>query len=259
MSKPLIPIVLGLAFAGLAAFMTLGYLKKASAPPPQQAGIKMADVVVASKEIARGELITPDHISVSKWPAKQVPEGAFATSEPALGKVARSAIFANDLITENKILDTKSRSILSVLIPDGRRAMTIKVNEVTGIAGFIAPGSHVDVLLTVSGNEEIPASTRTVLQDVEILAIAQNIEQLDSRPTVVNTVTLNVEPPQAETLTLAANEGSLQLVLRNDKDVAEVKTKGKNIKELIGVQKAAAVGNQVELIRGGKRSTALVN
>jgi len=252
MGKPLIPITLGVVFAAVAAFMTLGYLKQASNKPaaPQ---LETETVVVATSAIKRGDTVSAENVKVVEWPKNAVPDGAFTTLESSIGNVARTPIFENDPITQHKVVDANSKSVLSMLIPDGRRAIAIKVNEVTGIAGFVAPSSRVDVLVSLPEKDEDPARTRIVLQDIEVLAIAQAVEQRDNKPVVVNTVTLNVLPSEAESLTLAANEGSLQLTLRNDRDQARVYTAGASLDQLVGKASLGATGSQVELIRGTNR------
>lgn len=252
MGKPLIPITLGIVFAAVAAFMTLGYLKQASTKPaaPQ---LETQTVVVASGPILRGEAVSADRVKVIAWPKSSVPLGAYTSIEPTIGMVARASIFENDPLTEAKVVDANSKSVLSMLIPDGRRAIAIKVNEVTGIAGFVAPSNRVDILVTVPEKNDDPARTRIVLQDIEVLAIAQAVEQRDNKPVVVNTVTLNVLPAEAEALTLAANEGSLQLTMRNDRDQARVYTAGISLDNLVGTANSGNGGAQVELIRGVSR------
>jgi pilus assembly protein CpaB len=253
MGKPIIPIALGLIFAGVAAFMTLGYLK--GQDEPKSVAKTTQSVVVATSEIGRGEIVSAEHVKTIEWPIESVPQDAFLNTEQAIGQLARFRIYPNDLLTQQKLLDTKAPSVLSLLIPQGRRAMSIKVNEVTGISGFIAPGSHVDVLMSVSGGrkeEEEPPRTRTVLQDIEVLAIAQSIEQADNKPVVVNTVTLNVTPRDAERLTLASHEGSLHLAMRNDRDVATVYSAGVSLDHIIG-NAIPGDGRSVELIRGVHR------
>lgn len=252
MGKPLIPITLGIVFAAVAAFMTLGYLKQAS-NKPEAPKFETQTVVVATAPIMRGDTVSSTNVKTVDWPKNAVPQGSFASLEQAVGTVARAPIFENDPITTNKVVDANSKSVLSMLIPDGRRAISIKVNEVTGIAGFVAPSSRVDVLVTVPEKEDDPARTRIVLQDIEVLAIAQAVEQRENKPVVVNTVTLNVLPSEAEALTLAANEGSLQLTLRNDRDQARVYTAGMDLERLVGAGSSGTGGAQVELIRGVNR------
>ena len=252
MGKPLVPIALGIVFAAIAAFMTLGYLKNAS-QAPVEVGMATEEVVVSTQDIERGEVLGVEHIKLVEWPKSAVPEGSFGTIEEAIGQIARVPVYANDPLTQAKVIDSRSRSILSMLIPPGRRAMSVKVNEVTGISGFIAPGSRIDVLLSVSGQGDEDPRTRIVLQDIEVLAIAQNVEQRDNKPTVVSTVTLNLRPREAEALTLASNEGSLQMVLRNDKDQGRVHTAGVSLEQVIGGASVTGSGPQVELIRGVER------
>jgi len=252
MGKPLVPIALGIVFAAIAAFMTLGYLKNAS-QAPVEIGMATESVVVSTQDIDRGEVLNLEHIKVIDWPKSAVPQNVYGSIEEAVGQIARVPIYANDPITHSKVIDSGSRSILSMLIPPGRRAMSIKVNEVTGIAGFIAPGSRIDVLLSIGGHGDDDPRTRIVLQDIEVLAIAQNVEQRDSKPTVVSTVTLNLRPRESEALTLAGNEGSLQLVLRNDKDQGRIHTTGVSLEQVMGGNSVTGAGPQVELIRGVDR------
>ena len=255
MGKPVVIIGVGIVFAAVAGFMTLGFLKNQKSEP-QIVQLDTISVVVAADTIGRGEVVETDVLKLVDWPAGSVPEGAFVSLENAVGKLARAEIFADDVLTQAKFLDTKAPSVLSMLIPTGRRAISIKVNEVTGISGFVAPGSHVDILLTVPAEDDMPARTRVILQDTEVLAIAQSIEQRESRPIVVNTVTLNVSPRESETLTLASNEGSLHLVLRNDRDDRRVRSYGTSLLEVIGgVVQHAGTGSAVELIRGVERNS----
>ena len=253
MKRPIVIIGMGVAFAALAGFMTLGFLKQRSAT--EQPVLATRPVVVALTNIKRGEAVQETNVKIVDWPAESIPEGSFGAVPEVIGKLARTEIYQNDPLTGQKFLETKAPSILSVLIPEGRRAMSIKVNEVTGISGFVAPGSHVDVLLSVAGDQAEPARTRIVLEDMEVLAIAQSIEQLDSKPVVVNTVTLNVGPRDAETLTLASNEGTLHLALRNDGDETKVFSGGTSIDQIIGVNVGSGDGPTVELIRGLERVT----
>jgi pilus assembly protein CpaB len=252
MGKPLIPITLGVVFAAVAAFMTLGYLKQASTKPVTPK-LETETVVVATSGIKRGDTVSAENVKVVDWPKNAVPDGAFTTLESSIGTVARTPIFENDPITQHKVVDANSKSVLSMLIPDGRRAISIKVNEVTGISGFVAPSSRVDVLVSLPQKDEDQARTKVVLQDIEVLAIAQAIEQRENKPVIVNTVTLNVLPTEAESLTLAANEGSLQLTLRNDRDQARVYTAGVSLDQLVGKAGLGSTGLQVELIRGTNR------
>ncbi len=245
MGKPSILIGVGVFIALAAFFMTYSYLSGQSDGVVEQK-VEYRQVAVAAVDVARGDLIDADHVKIVDWPAHAVPEGAVSDPEQILGKVARIALLANEPITENKLAKNRSSSLLSMLLPAGRRAMSVKVNEVTGISGFVGPGSHVDVLMSVRERDDEPAKSKIILQGIAVLAIDQTIEQVDNDPSVVNTVTLDVSPAQSEVLTLAANEGSLQLALRNDADASDVYTSGRTIDQITS---AFGTGS-VEVIRG---------
>ncbi|RMF23613.1 MAG: Flp pilus assembly protein CpaB [Deltaproteobacteria bacterium] len=252
MGKPITIMVIGVVFAAFAGFMTLKFLRGQQATVEVEQ-VETKEIVVARDTISRGETIEADDVKVVAWPAEAAPEDAFGSPEEVIGKLARTTIYANDPLTNTKFVTSESPSILSMLIPKGHRAISVKVNEVTGISGFVAPGSHVDVLLTVPGTDEMAARTRIILQDVEVLAIAQSVEQQDNKPTVVNTVTLDVTPRQAEVVAVASNEGNLHLVLRNDRDERQVISWGTSITEVIGAKNSSVDGPAVELIRGDER------
>ncbi|MFQ5351702.1 MAG: Flp pilus assembly protein CpaB, partial [Candidatus Binatia bacterium] len=223
MGKPLVLIATGLCFAAFAGLLTFSYLSEKSRGMTDPE-LKQSQVVVAAVPIRRGDLVDSQQLKIVAWPAHAVPEGTFADPEKLIGKVARVGIMVNEPVTDGKLAKNKSSSVLSMLVPKGRRAISVRVNEVTGISGFVAPNSKVDVLVTIGERDEEPARSKIILQGVEVLAIDQEVEQIDDEPVVVKTITLDVSPRQAETLTLAANEGNLHFVLRNDKDNAWIST-----------------------------------
>jgi len=252
MTQPKHIIIAGVMLASVAGFMTMAHLKKLGHREPVE-GPATRRVIVASRPLSRGATIEEEDIKTIEWPESSVPEGAFSSPTAVLGRLARSEIFADDVLTGVKFLDTKAPSALSALIPKGQRAISVRVNEVTGIAGFVAPGSHVDVLLSTPREEDRPPQTKTIVQDVEVLAIAQSIDNNAGHAQVVDTVTLNVSPRQAETIALSANEGSLHFAMRNDRDERHQWTSGVNLPELMGGGGSEVAGNAVELILGGER------
>ncbi len=247
MGRPVVLIVVGLLFAGFAGFMTFSYLR-GQADGISEQRVEYSQVVVAAVDVPRGELIDVDHVKVVDWPAHAIPEGAIDQTELVVGKLARIAMIANEPVTDAKLAKNKSSSLLSMLVGEGRRAMSVKVNEVTGISGFVAPGSRIDVLMSVRERGDEPPRSRVILQGVEVLAVDQSIEQIDNKPVVVNTVTMDVSPGDAEVLTLAANEGSLHLALRNDKDKAVSYTSGRTLDQITSFGYGAKVirGTEVE-------------
>jgi len=249
MNQPKVIIGAGILLAAIAGFMTMAHLRGLS-KQEIVSGPATRRIVVAAQSLKRGEPVEADAVKLVEWPEEAVPDGSFNSIEGVVGQLARSEIFADDVLTGAKFLDTAAPSALSGLIPAGRRAISIKVNEVTGIAGFVAPGSHVDVLLTLPKDDEIPPRTRTIVQDVEVLAIAQSIDNVSGSARVVPTVTLNVTPRQAETIALSANEGSMHLVMRNDRDSRQAWTGGASMTQVMGTGTAITSGAVVELIRG---------
>jgi len=253
MDRPKLVISAGVALALLAGLMAVAQKRK----PEPIAAPNTRHVLVAAQPITRGQLVEAELVRVIELPVSAVPKGAYASETEVVGKLARSAIYVDDILTEAKFLDTRATSALSGLIPPGNRAISIKVNEITGIAGFVGPGSHVDVLLTVAkkvaGDDESPARTRTIVQDVEVLAVDQSTQQYNGEPIIADAVTLNVKPRQAEAIAVASLEGPLHLSLRNDKDDSNVWSGGIAMTELVDNSPKAYTGNAVEFIRGIER------
>jgi len=247
MARPFALVAAGVlfaAFAGLTTFFWLNGQTDSLKHPAAQ----YRSVVVAAQTVGRGELVEPRHLKVVDWPAHAVPEGTYRDSAKLVGKVARVAIMVNEPVTDARLARNRSTSLLSMLVQPGRRAISVRVNEVTGISGFVGPNSRVDVLVTMGRREKLEARSKLILQDIRVLAIDQDVEQLDNKPVTVKTVTLDVSPRQAEILALAVHEGSLHFVLRNDKDGAGVVTSGKTVSEVLGG--LSSDRHTVEVIRG---------
>jgi pilus assembly protein CpaB len=192
------------------------------------------NVVVAKTEIPLGAKITAEQLALLPIPNGSAPEGAFRKLEEAIGRVAVIPIGVREPITELKLAREGMGAGLGAVIPEGYRAMTVKVDEVVGVSGFVMPGSFVDVVAVI-----VPVSTaaaaqgpvsKIVLQNIKVLASGAKIDSPgDQRePTTVNAVTLLVTPDQAEKLVLAANESKLQLVMRHYGDQEDTQTNGAN-------------------------------
>ncbi len=174
-------------------------------------------LVVAARPIMLGEKITAKHVKLKEWPKKVAPEGHFTKAEEVQGQVAKQNIYADEPIIQARIAKHDKGSTLSAIIPVNKRAVTIRVNDVVGVAGFILPGNRVDVLSTRNFGGR--TTTITLLESMKVLAVDQSIGDKD-KPTVVRAVTLEASPEEGETLVQARSEGSLQLALRNTADVA---------------------------------------
>jgi pilus assembly protein CpaB len=232
--------VLGSAvvFGLLAAVSVSRYLSDAQANTRN-----MNNVVVAKVDIPLGTKVEAGQLSTVQFPSNAIPEGTFDNAEKLVGRVTVTNVAAREPVTDFKLAPEGSAGGLSAVIPAGYRAMTVKVDDVIGVAGFLQPGTMVDVLTVieqpgsmVSGN---PIS-KIVLQNVKVLASGQNIDKpKDEREAeTVKAVTLQVTPDQAEKLALASTEGKLRLVLRNGIDQDDEQTQGADKRSLLTGERA---------------------
>ena len=200
----------------------------------------LGNVVVAKTEIQLGEKITAEHLSLAAMPNGSAPEGVFRKIEDVVGRVVITPIGVRETITTLKLAPSGVGAGLSAVIPEGYRAMTVKVDDVVGVSGFIMPGSYVDVVAIIlpygqHASEGKGPISKIVLQNIKVLASGPKIDSPDNQrePTSVKAVTLQVTPEQAEKLVLAANEGKLQLVMRNYGDQEDTQTTGANKDSLL--------------------------
>lgn len=213
----------------------------------QQANALTSQVVVANRDIEMGARLTPEMLAVQDWPTGSVPQGAItAVNKDALlkdpktneGRVAKVSILKGEPISEPKLAPAGAQPGLSFAIKEGKRAITVRVNDVVGVAGFALPGNYVDILVnTVDETAKAVGDNKTiskiVLERILLLAVAQETSQGEGKPKVVNAVTLEVTPEQAEQIDLARSVGSLSLVLRNQVDEQPVETTGVYKKDLL--------------------------
>jgi pilus assembly protein CpaB len=192
----------------------------------QQAASDKTTVLVASGDMELGQAITPAMLHSVPWPKGAVPTGAFDDPKKLEGRVVRISIFKGEPVLAPKLAPEGTKAGLDSVIKEGHRAITVKVNEVVGVAGFLAPGSYVDLLVNFRDEQDKPMS-RVVLERIMVLAIAQEAQRPDeTKPRVVNAVTLEVTPEQAEKIDLARNIGTLSLILRNQIDTQDAATDG---------------------------------
>ncbi len=214
-----------------------------SSSPGRVEQVDTRDMVVAAKPLNIGTTIKPGDVTVSKVPVTAFPKGGFAKVEEVLDRPVVSNILAEEAVLEGRLAPRGSGAGLAPVIPVGMRAVTVRVNDVVGVAGFVLPGMRVDLLVTgrpPSGNMTL---TSTVLQNITVLSAGQTMTP-DARGAAINapTVTLLVTPEQAEIITLAGTEGRIQLVLRNGSDTEVQKTKGVSLASLYGARYARAGG-----------------
>ena len=273
-SRAIIMLLLALV-AGVAAVVLASrwLVQQAGTPNTQQ-------VLVAARDIDLGTALNATMLEPVAWPPGAIPKGAFQSRADLEGRVLMSSVARGEPVLESRLAPVGTKGGLSAVIADGKRAITVKVNEVVGVAGFTLPGNYVDVMVNTEDEKEMLVS-KIVLERILVLAVAQEASRDDTKPRVVNAVTLEVTPEEAERIDLARSVGNLSLVLRNQVDQNAASTEGITKRELLGqapapapvatvappapparprpprvVRQPAPASESVEVIRGVQRSTA---
>jgi pilus assembly protein CpaB len=208
----------------------------------QRANIASTSVVVAAVDIELGSKINPQMLTTSSWPSESVPQDAFKDIKELEDRVVKASVLRGEAIVNRKLSPVGTKGGLSAVIAEGKRAMTVRVNDVVGVAGFALPGNYVDVMLNTQQDkgkgEGANQISMTVLEQVLVLAVAQEASRDEMKPKVVSAVTLQLAPEDAEKLDLARSVGSLSLVLRNQLDKKTVATSGVTKAQLLGLKHA---------------------
>lgn len=229
-----------------------------------------ARVLVATADIAPGTALTSTVVKTVSWPQELVPPGAPASFEAVKDRVLIIPVSKGEPILLSKLAPEGTAAGLSGLLGDGKRAMTVRVDDVSGLAGFVKPGDHVDVLMSIAvpGQSEEHYS-KTILQNIVVLSSGQIWEQQqkDQKPVIVNTVTLEVTPEQGEVLNLASTQGKIRLALRSRNNLEVAQTSGVVTSQLVGpmspkTAKSPPVATKgemtVEVIKGMERTKATI-
>jgi pilus assembly protein CpaB len=207
-----IAILIGLA----ASMFVYNQIQQAAVAKP----IAMQQVVVAALPLPLGTRLRPEHLRTVPWPADEPIQGMYARTDQPVNRALLTNVIENEPILEGKLAPIEAGGGLPATIPEGMRAVSVSVNDVVAVAGFVMPGTMVDVLVTGSvGSSGDQSITRTILENVRVLAAGQKIEQdREGKPQTVPVITLLVTPEQANVLTMASTEGKIQLALRNTID-----------------------------------------
>lgn len=279
MARMRVFIVLALAIAagGTFAFGTYRYMQNV---PTQTVGVPTSGVVVAAADLQLGTELRREDLHVIQWPAGAVPMGAFTKPEELVGRGLIQPVAANELFLPGKLAAKEAGAGLPPVIAPGYRALSVRVNDVIGVAGYVLPGTRVDVVATVNPTlQPTDMTSKVILTNVLVLASGTKIERdaKDNKPISVNVVTMLVNPEEAERLTLASTEGKIQLALRNPLDQTTPQTPGIRPAALMGTAAAAPVRRiaangarprlevkpaappTVEIIRGDKRAQEVVH
>jgi pilus assembly protein CpaB len=266
-NRALILLVFALASGALAAFLALRYMRQQTAPLTQTEAPRQ-QMVVAARALPVGAVVTAEDIKTISWSGGQLPPGYIGSTDQVLGRGLVTSVEPNEPSLAGKLAAEGAGGGLQVLIDEGMRAISIGVDQVVGVSGFVLPNSRVDVLLTMpQGSEQ---TTKIIMQDVKTIAAGTTIQQdKEGKPLAVPVITLLVSPEQAETLALASQQGRIQLALRNALDTATIRTRGTRVSALMGNvapapsrRRSAPVRTgppvptptTVEVYRGGQRS-----
>ena len=274
-------IVLALAVAagGTFAYGTYQYIQNVpkGTPSGQSGSIPTSSVIVAAADLQIGAELRQEDLRSVQWPSNAVPAGSFAKPEDLIGRGLIMPVTTNEPFLPSKLASKEAGAGLPPVIPEGQRALSVRVNDVIGVAGYVLPGTRVDVVATLNPTQQqTDITSKVILTNVQVLAAGTKIEQDDkNKPIQVSVVTLLVNPDEAEKLTLASTEGKIQLALRNPLDKTTPVTAGIKPAPLMGgpvrrvasgpaprQQQAAAPAPApaptVEIIRGDKRSHEVV-
>ena len=271
-------LLLAIGAGSVFAFATYNYVQNL---PAKEVSIPTKPVMVAATDLDIGAEITAENVRTINWPANSVPQFAFSDAKDVIGRGIVMPMIQNEPFLPMKLAAKDGGTGLTPAIPPGLRAVSVKVNEVIGVAGYVLPGTHVDVVATVSPSQnQADMTTKVILTNVEVLAAGTKIERTTDKdkPMPVTVVTMLVDPEQAERLTLASTEGKIQLALRNPLDKNTPLTRGVKPSGLLGAvattpKAVARVGTPnvpsvaaprgpepvtVEIIRGDKRAREVV-
>jgi len=248
--------------------------------PVRQVEVASQPVVVAAKMLPVGALLGPGDVKLAQWPSKNTIAGAFPKTEDVMGRGLMAEVAENEPITERRLAPREAGAGLPTAIPLGMRAVSVKVNEVIGVAGFVVPGTRVDLVASMESDKETKA--RTIVSNLQVLASGTRYDQQsakDAKPIPSTVVTLLATPEDAERVMLASADGKILLVLRNPLDMEPTKTSGARLASLMESSSEPPVEKtvkgrkmvvaapppppapappppyMVETIRGAKRST----
>ncbi|UAX94878.1 Flp pilus assembly protein CpaB [Ensifer adhaerens] len=262
----ILSLAIAFVLAIAAVFATRTYLAGERARLAANGGVKQSEktLVVAAKAMRFGDRVRPENLKAIPWPSDERPDGSFDAIQAVLGdkdepRYAMEAIDPGEPVLTSKITGAGERATLSAALDQGMKAVSIRVNDVLGVAGFVRPSDRVDVLLTrvirdpKNGNEQ--TSVDVLLQGVKVLAVDQTADERKDEPSVVKTVTFEVTTDEAQRLTLGTNIGTLSLALRNIASASVEQTRPVTVADLGGGPMAAeftqnADDGRLDLIEG---------
>lgn len=233
--RPSLLVGLALLLGALTAFVTARWLDIGG----EQAQRAYPRIVVAASVIDAGTVVAPAQVKVIDWHAPDLPLQALQDSKAVVGRVTRYPLQPGEPVLESKLAPADTKAGLSAVITPGKRAISVRVNEVIGVAGFAMPGNFVDVLVSGKDDDQRPFS-RVAITRAKVLAVAQDTTADPGKPKVSNAVTLELTPAEAERLDLARTIGTLSLVLRNEADPSDWPSTGARMPDILNAGAAPA-------------------
>ena len=221
--------------------------------PVREIEVKSYYVAVAAKPLPVGTMVVQSDVKLVAWPASSPVPGGYSTVEEVVNRGLVAPVVENEPLTSTKLASPEAGAGLPPTIATGMRAISVKVNEVIGVAGFVVPGTRVDLVVTIGRRED--SASRVIVSNVQVLAAGTKFDQeqaKDGKPVPSTVVTLLVTPPDAERIALASTEGSIMLALRNPLDGETTDTKGTRLASLMGAPEPAPV---VRLVKGTPKAT----
>lgn len=223
--RPVWILAVASAVALVSVFVAAIWLKKKDE-------INTIKVVVATRDLPIGTRLQPAMLETVSWPISASIPSPLKSTDQAYDRVINIPIQRGEPILETKLAATGQQGGLSSVLKEGKRAVTVKVNEIVGVAGFALPGNYVDVMANIPDKDNNPVS-KIVLERIQVLAVAQDVASTENKPRVVSAVTLEVTPQEAEIIDLARSVGALSLVLRSQVDMTRVDTQGSRKADLL--------------------------
>ena len=250
-TRTLLVVAIALVTASAASFFVYRAIQRI---PVREVEVAQAYAVVAATHLPVGTLVSKEQVKIIPWPAAHPVAGGFASVDQVTNRGIIQPVAENEPLTESKLAPIGAGAGLSPTIPSGMRAISVKVDEVVGVAGFVVPGSRVDVLVTVGENGSRNGITRAVVSNVQVLTAGTRFDQekarAEGKPIPTTVVTLLATPPDAERITLAGAEGKIMLTLRNPLDTDPTMTVGVRLANLTGAPTAPPVE---KVVKGGRR------
>lgn len=231
-TRTLLVFLLSLAVAGGASYLVY---QRAQSVPVREVEVRSYQVVVAARALPMGTLLAASDLKLVPWPQSSPVAGSYSTMEEVVNRGLVAAVVENEPLTSGKVATKEAGAGLPPLITQGMRAISVKVDEVVGVAGFVVPGARVDVVVTLNQQQE--GMARTVVENAQVLTAGTRIDQeqaKDGRPLPSTVVTLLVSPDNAERIALAGTVGRITLTLRNPLDQDPFDTKGTRVGALMG-------------------------